>query len=385
MEFALSKEQRLLKEKVRAFAEKEILPYRDADEKERLFRPELVRKMGEQGFLGSVIPLEYGGNGLGFLESVIIVEEISRISPSYRAVVTIQNLANALTLNYYGKEAQKQKFIPAWVEGKSISYLAITEPGAGSDIASMESLAKDKGSYFELSGRKSWVAFAPFAEWGLVYAYIDPAARYRGMACFLVNLKEDNGIRVEPIESQMGLHCQPIGNIVFEGTRIPKERLVGEPGEGFYICMRQLNNTRITAAAAALGIMEGCLEIVRKHVNERVQFGRKIKSFQMIQASLADMETSLEAARLLTYQAAWLKDNGYPNQKQISIAKYFATEAAVKVANEAMTILGACGYMGDYHVERYLRDGKSLQIVEGTSNIHKSIIAGISVGELPIR
>lgn len=385
MNFALTEEQRMLQETARKFAEKEILPTMEDDEKNHRFRLDIVKKMGELGFFGCAIPEEYGGNGMGILESVLIAEQIAKVSASWRLPFNMQNLGPALTVAQFGTEEQKRKYIPGWVKGESIGFFAITEPNSGSDVAGMTTVAIDRGDHYEINGQKMWISNAHVGDWGLLYAYTDPKAKYRGMTCFIVNLKNTPGIVTRPIETKLGLHCAPTGEISFEGAKIPKEAVLGKVGDGFKICMWQLNNTRIGCAAGGLGIAGGALEAAVKYANEREQFGQKIGKFQMIQASIAEMAVEHEAAKLLVYRAAWLKDQGLPNQYETSIAKYYASESAVHIANETMKIFGSYGYSTEYPAERFLRDAKSLQVVEGTSNIQKTIIAGIVLGDAPNR
>ncbi|NLC77969.1 MAG: acyl-CoA dehydrogenase [Clostridia bacterium] len=385
MNFALTEEQRMLQEMARKFAEKEILPTMEEDEKNHRFRLETVKKMGELGFFGCGIPEEYGGNGMGILESVLIAEQIAKVSASWRLPFNMQNLGPALTVAKFGTEEQKQKYIPGWVKGESIGFFAITEPNSGSDVAGMTTTAIDRGDHYEINGQKMWISNAHVGDWGLLYAYTDQKAKYRGMTCFIVNLKNTPGIITRPIETKLGLHCAPTGEISFEGAKIPKDAVLGKVGEGFKICMWQLNNTRIGCAAGGLGIAGGALEAAIKYANEREQFGQKIGKFQMIQASIAEMAAEHEAAKLLVYRAAWLKDQDLPNQYETSIAKYYASESAVNIANETMKIFGSYGYSTEYPAERFLRDAKSLQVVEGTSNIQKTIIAGIALGDAPNR
>ena len=385
MEFLLNEEQKMLQEMAKKFAENEIKPTLEEDEKEHKFRPEIVKKMADLGFFGCGLPEEYGGNGMGLLESVIISEQIAKVSASWRLPFNMQNLGPSLTVNKFGNEEQKQKFIPGWVSGESIGFFAITEPNSGSDVAGMTTTAADKGDHWELNGQKMWISNAHVGDWGLVYAFTDRSAKYKGMTCFVVNLKETEGVITAPIETKLGLHCAPTGEISFDNAIIPKDAVLGKVGEGFKICMWQLNNTRLGCAAGGLGIAGGALDAAIQYANERTQFGRKIGAYQMIQASIAEMTAEHEAAKLLVYQAAFYKDQGLPNQYQTSLAKYYAAEAAVHAANETMKVFGSYGYSTEYPAERFLRDAKSLQVVEGTSNIQKTIIAGIALGDTPNR
>ncbi len=385
MNFEFTEEQRMVQEQARRFAEQEILPNLEKEEENHEFVIERVRKMGELGFFGCCIPEEYGGNGMGFVESVIMTEQIAKVSPSWRVPFNMQNIGPALTVNKFGTEEQKKKYIPKWVSGEAMGFFAITEPNAGSDVAGMRTFAKDGGDCWILNGQKMWITNAPVGDVGLVYAYTDKEKRYKGMSCFIVDVKNTPGIETRAIETKFGLPCSPTGEIVFDDAKIPKDSILGQVGDGFKICMWMLGNTRLSCAAGALGVAGGCLDHAIKYSNERTQFGQPISKFQMIQAQIAEMVAEHEAAKLLVYQAAFLKDRGKPNQMQTSIAKYFASEVAVKAANEAMKIFGSYGFSTEYPITRFFRDVKSYQIVEGTTNIQKIIIAGIACGHQPNR
>ncbi len=385
MNFEFTEEQRMVQEQARRFAEQEILPNLEKEEENHEFVIERVRKMGELGFFGCCIPEEYGGNGMGFVESVIMTEQIAKVSPSWRVPFNMQNIGPALTVNKFGTEEQKKKYIPKWVSGEAMGFFAITEPNAGSDVAGMRTFAKDGGDCWILNGQKMWITNAPVGDVGLVYAYTDKEKRYKGISCFIVDVKNTPGIETRAIETKFGLPCSPTGEIVFDDAKIPKDSILGQVGDGFKICMWMLGNTRLSCAAGALGVAGGCLDHAIKYSNERTQFGQPISKFQMIQAQIAEMVAEHEAAKLLVYQAAFLKDRGKPNQMQTSIAKYFASEVAVKAANEAMKIFGSYGFSTEYPITRFFRDVKSYQIVEGTTNIQKIIIAGIACGHQPNR
>lgn len=380
MEFGLSEELVAMKELARDFAQKEILPTLEEDEKTHRFRPERVRKMGDLGFFGVLIPEEYGGTGAGFLASVLMTEEVAKVSNSWALPFNMQTMGPGLTVLNYGTEEQKQKYIPKWVSGEYLGCFAITEPGTGSDVAGMKTTATEDGDWFVLNGNKMWISNAHVADAGIVYAYTDRSARTRGMSAFIVDLKNTPGISTVAIETKMGLPCSPTGEINFENARIPKSALLGEKGAGFKICMWMLDNTRISCAARAVGVGGAALEHSIKYANEREQFGQLIGDFQMIQDQIATMYVEHEAAKLLVYRAAWLKDQGVRNTLETSVAKYFAAEACVNAANTAVKIFGSYGFSTEYPVERLYRDCKSFQIVEGTSNIQKMIIAGFALG-----
>ena len=381
MQFGLTDEQRMMQEMAKNFAEKEILPTLKEDEANHRFRPELVKKMAELSFFGCALPEEYGGNGFGFLESVILAEQIAKVSGSWRLPFNMQNIGPAVTVNKFGTEEQKRRFIPDWVNADSMGFFAMTEPDTGSDVAGMRTTATDRGDHWELNGQKMWISNAHVGDWGLVYAITDKGKKHKGMTCFIVNLKGNEGITTAAIETKLGLHCAPTGEISFDQARIPKDSVLGEVDKGFQVCMWQLNNTRISCAAGAIGIAGGAIEAAIGYANERTQFGQKIGSYQMVQAQIADMVAEHEAAKLLVYRAAWLKDQGLPNQHETSMAKLFASEAAVHAASDTMKIFGSYGFSTEYPAERFLRDAQSLRAVEGTSNIQKIIIAGISLGD----
>jgi glutaryl-CoA dehydrogenase (non-decarboxylating) len=381
MHFGFTEEQQMMQDMAKNFAANEILPTMEDDEKKHRFRMEILEKMGALSFFGCALPEEVGGNGFGFLESVIIAEQIAKVSGSWRLPFNMQNLGPAVTVNHFGTDEQKQRFIPDWISTKAVGFFAMTEPNTGSDVVSMGTTATDKGDHWELNGQKMWISNAHIGDWGLLYAVTDREAKHKGLSCFIINPKETDGVVTSSIETKLGLHCAPTGEIAFDGACIPKDAVLGEVNQGFPICMWQLNNTRIGCAAGAIGIAGGAIDAAINYANERQQFGQKIGSYQMVQAQIADMVAEHEAARLLVYRAAWLKDQGLPNQHETSIAKLFASEAAVHAASDTMKIFGSYGFSTEYPAERFLRDAHSLRAVEGTSNIQKLIISGISLGD----
>ena len=385
MVFELTPEQKMVQEQARRFAENEIKPNVEKEEAEHAFPLERLRKMADLGFFGCGIDEKYGGNGMGLLESVLLAEQIAKVSPSWRLPFNMQNLGPALTVQKFGTEDQKEQYIPAWVSAEKVGFFAITEPNSGSDVAGMKTTAVDKGDHWELNGTKTWISNAQIGDVGLVYAYTDRSKKYKGMTCFIVDLKSTEGVTTRAIETKLGLHCAPTGEIYFDDAKVPKDAVLGQVGDGFKICMWQLNNTRLGCAAGALGCAGGLIDLAVQYANERTQFGQPIGKFQMIQASIAELVAEHHAAQLLVYRAAYLKDKGLPNQFETSIAKYYSAEAAVHAANEVMKIYGSYGYSTEYAVERFFRDAKSYQVVEGTSNIQKLIIAGIALGFAPNR
>jgi len=377
MDFDLSDELVAAQELARDFAEKEIAPTAAKDDKEHTFRRDLISKMGELGFYGCVIPESYGGNGLGFLALALITEEIARVHSAMRVFMNMQ-VGPALALLRFGSEELKKRWIPPLIRGESVGCFAITEPDAGSDVAAMRTTAVRDGDSYTLNGSKIWISNAPVADSALIYAVTDRSQKHRGISAFYADLHQP-GVSRRSLDA-LGVHASPLGELTFENFRVPAENLIGKEGEGFKICMWQLNQTRLSCAAGALGVARAAKEAAVSYANQREQFGQKIGQFQMIQDVIAQMVVHEEAARLLVYRAAWLADRGQPNNLEVSIAKYTAAEAAAYAADGALKILGAYGYSTEFPVERYLRDSKSYQIVEGSSNIQKLIIAQDALG-----
>ncbi|MFA7269277.1 MAG: acyl-CoA dehydrogenase family protein [Sterolibacterium sp.] len=385
MNFDLTEEQQMIQDTARRFAAEEIAPNLAAEEAKHEFRPDRVAKMGGLGFFSCALPEEYGGSGMGFVESVLMAEQIAKVSASWRLPFNMQNLGPSLTVNKFGTQAQKEKYIPGWVAGTQLGFFAMTESNTGSDVASMKTHAIDKGDHWEIHGSKMWISQAHFGDAGLLYAYTDKSQGNKGITAFIIEPKKMPGCTARAIETKLGLKCAPTGEFAFDGMKVPKENVLGKPGEGFRICMWQLNQTRMGCAAGALGVAGGALDLAIQYANERTQFGKPISQHQMIQAQIAEMAVEHQAAQMLVYRAAWLKDQGKPNQYETSVAKYAASEAAVHAANECMKIFGSYGFSTEYPAERFYRDSKSLQVVEGTSNIQKVIISGMALGFTPNR
>ncbi|HZA52721.1 MAG TPA: glutaryl-CoA dehydrogenase Acd [Candidatus Udaeobacter sp.] len=377
MDFELSEELIAVRDLAREFAEREIAPTAAQDDKQHHFRKELLRKMGELGFFGSVIPEQYGGSASGFLAMVLITEEVARVHSAMRVAINMQ-MGPALALLRFGSEEQKKQWIPPLVRGDSVGCFAITEPDAGSDVAAIRTTAMRNANGYVINGTKLWISNAPVADEGLVYAYTDKTQKHRGLSAFYANFDRP-GLTRRPLET-LGAHASPIGELTFENFQLPTENLLGQEGDGFKICMWQLNQTRLNCAAGALGVARAAREAAVSYCNQRQQFGQKIGEFQMNQDLIAQMVVHEEAARLLVYRASWLADQNRPNNLEVSIGKYTAAEAAAFAADAALKILGAYGYSTEFPIERYYRDAKSYQIVEGSSNIQKIIIAQDALG-----
>ena len=377
MDFELSEELIAVRDLAREFAEKEIAPSAAQDDREHKFRKDLLLKMGELGFFGSVIPEKYGGNGLGFLAMVLITEEVARLHSAVRVAINMQ-IGPALALLQFGNEEQKKKWIPSLLRGEFVGCFAITEPDAGSDVSAIRTTAARENGGYVINGTKLWISNAPVADGGLVYAYTDKSQKHRGLSAFYATFDRPGLSRREL--KTLGANASPIGELTFENFQLSTDHLIGKEGDGFKVCMWQLNQTRLNCAAGALGLARAAREAAVDYCNQREQFGQKIGQHQMNQDLIAQIVVQEEAARLLVYRAAWLADQGKPNNLETSIAKYTAAEAANHAADTAMKILGAYGYSTEFPVERYYRDAKSYQIVEGSSNIQKLIIAQDALG-----
>jgi glutaryl-CoA dehydrogenase (non-decarboxylating) len=386
MNFGYTEEMQMIADLAKDFAEKEIKPHVEEDEENHHYRREILSKLGELGLLGFNIPEEYGGNGLGWMEGVAALFEIAKVHTSWRLSISGNVWGPAMTILEYGTEEQKQKYIPPLCSGEYAGSFAITEANSGSDVASMKMTAKDCGDHWLLNGSKMWISGGHTCDVGLVYAKTDPAAGAKGISCFIVDYNESTeGVSRIPIHKKVGMWPAPTSELVFEDVKIPKENLLGPLNKGFQICMWQLNNTRMGCAVGAAALSAAALEGAVQYANERTQFGQPIGKFQMVQAQIAEMKLEDEAAKLMVLRAAWLKENKLPSQQETSMAKLFACNAAVHGANMAMKVYGSYGYSDEYPCGRWLRDAKQFETLEGTSNIHMGIVAGIELGYQPNR
>jgi glutaryl-CoA dehydrogenase (non-decarboxylating) len=377
VDFHLPEELAEVQKLARDFAAKEIAPSAAKDDKEHTFRKDLVTKMGALGFFGCTVPEEDGGNGLGYLAHALVSEEIARVHSAIRFYLSMQ-AGPAVTLAEFGSQEQKRRYIPGLLRGDSYGCFAITEPGAGSDVAAMRASATRNNDGYLLNGTKIWITNATVADAGVVFAYTDFAKKHQGISAFYVDLQRP-GVSRRNLD-KLGAHASPTGELVFENFFIPQDGLIGQEGDGFKILMRHLNHTRLSSAAAAVGLAKAAREAAVNYANQREQFGQKIGEFQMNQDLIAQMTVHEEASRLLVYRAACLADRGRPYNLEVSIAKYAAAEAAAFSADAALKIFGAYGYSTEFPVERYYRDAKAYQLVEGSMNIQKLIIAQDALG-----
>jgi alkylation response protein AidB-like acyl-CoA dehydrogenase len=373
MEFALTEDQKKVREMAKKFADTEIVPVaRENDILER-FPLAIIRKMGPLGLLGGPVPEAYGGAGLDFISDAIIFEEIGRACSSVRTIVSVQVSLVELSILRWGTEDQKKKYLPALCKGEILGAFAITEPEAGSDAAGIKTSAKKKPDGWVLNGSKTWISTGSVADIAIIFAKTDPSKGHKGISAFIVE-KGAPGFSSREIKGKLGLKSANTAELFFEDCLIPEDSILGGVGEGLKIALASLDNGRYGVAAGCVGIIQGCVDACVRYSKDRHQFGRPIASFQLVQDMIARMYVDLEAARLLVYRAGDLKNKGVRNTLETSVAKYFASEAAVRAATDAIQVHGGYGYSNEYPVERYLRDAKVATIYEGTSQIQKLII-----------
>jgi len=381
MDFELSEEIIAIRDTARKFVQNEVLPRVEEDERNHRFQKDLVNKMGQLGFFGCPIPEEFGGSNLGFLAHAVVTEEVAKVSGSLRAAFNMQTMGTAREIFQYGSEDQKKRYVSKFVSTEYLGCIGITEPNAGSDVGSLRTKAERRGDVYILTGSKTWITYAQVADAGVIYAYTDPTKKYKGMSAFIVDL-HSRGVSTGPTAQKLGWNACPTGEVFFDEVEVPAENLLGGgEGKGFALCMGSLNNTRLTAAAGGLGAAQGLVDEAIKYAREREQFGQAIGQFQMVQEEIARMVVETEAARLLIYRCAMQKDTDFLNNNlETSMAKYYASDVASRVADSALRILGAYGYSSEYPVERLLRDAKLPQILEGSANILKMVIATDALG-----
>jgi alkylation response protein AidB-like acyl-CoA dehydrogenase len=375
----LTDEQRLIRETARDFADREIIPRaRDNDRAER-FDLELVQRIAEMGYLGAPVAEEYGGRGLDYISYGLVVEEIGRGDSSARTVVSVQTSLVAGSIEQWGTEAQKQEILPKLCSGEWLGCFGLTEPGTGSDAASVATRATRKNGGWSISGSKMFISLGNNANVAMIFAQTDPEKKHRGVACFLVPT-DRAGFTTQEIHGKLGLRASDTAELALDGVEVSDDEILGAVGDGFKIAMSALDRGRYSVAAGCVGIAQGCVNESVKYAKERRQFDRPIASFQLVQELIAEMVVDTDAARLLVWRAGHLKDRKQPNTLETSIAKYYATEAAVRCANNAIQVHGGYGYIDEYPVERYMRDARVTTLYEGTSQIQKLIIGRHATG-----
>ena len=379
MDFALTEEQQLLQKTARDFAKKEVAPKAAEIDREHRYPEELVKQMAELGFLGIAVPDEYGGAGMDNVGYVLAMEEISRACASTGVIMSVNNSLVCDPLVRFATEAQKQKYLVPLAAGDKLGCFALSEPEAGTDAAAQTTVARKDGDDWIINGTKNFITNAPVADTMVLICMTDKAAGHRGISAFIVEMDTAN-VRCGTADDKLGIRGSKSSQVFLDDARIPGDCLLGEIGKGFKVAMATLDGGRIGIAAQALGIARACLEDSREYAVDRKTFGKPIAQHQAIQWKLADMATELDAARLLTLRAAWLKDHKQPFGKESAMAKLYASDIANKAAREAIQIFGGNGYMKEYPVERYFRDAKITEIYEGTSEIQRLVIARMELG-----
>jgi alkylation response protein AidB-like acyl-CoA dehydrogenase len=374
MDFSFTAEQEQLRKTVRRFAETEIRPFVSEWDEGQIFPEQVIRKLGQLGFLGVIFPEELGGAGLGYVDYSIVIEELARVDPSVSLIVAAHNSLCTNHIFLAGTQEQRKRYVPKLAGGEWLGCWSLTEPEAGSDAGGTRSTARRQGDDWVLNGSKTFTTNAHCADVCVAMAVTDRSASHHGISAFIID-KGTPGFRIGRKENKLGMRASDTGEVIFENCRLPAEKLLGKPGEGFVDSLRILDGGRISIAALSVGTAQGAYEAALHYSRQRKQFGRFISEFQAIQFKLADMATAIDAARLLTFRAAWLKDQGRTVTRESSMAKLFASETAVDVCGEAVQIHGGYGFTKDYPVEKFYRDVKLCTIGEGTSEIQRLVIA----------
>jgi alkylation response protein AidB-like acyl-CoA dehydrogenase len=379
MDFDLTDEQRLIRDTAREFTENEVIDRARENARNHHFDLEMVAMLARQGYLGAIVPPQYGGAGLDYLSYGLVVEEIGRGCSSVRTVISVQTSLVCSAILRWGTEEQKLHYLPKLCSGEWLGCFGLTEPDTGSDAANQKTRAVKTDSGWLINGSKMWISMGNYARVAMIFAQTDPALGHKGLGCFLVDT-EQLGFKPQPIEHKMGLHASDTASIALEDVEVSDDAVLGEIGEGFKVAMSALDSGRYSVAAGCVGVCRGCVEESVKYATEREQFGRPIASFQLVQAMIAEMVLKTDASRMLVWRAGWLKDKGLPNTLETSIAKLHATEAAVECSNTAIQVHGGAGYVDDHPVERYFRDVRVTTLYEGTSQIQKLIIGRAMTG-----
>ncbi|MED1202353.1 acyl-CoA dehydrogenase family protein [Heyndrickxia acidicola] len=379
MEAKLREEHGMLRNTVRSFVDKEIIPYIAEWDAKGHFEPAVMKRLAELGFMGVCIPEAYGGSGMDYNSLAIVCEELERGDTAYRTAVSVHTGLNSLTLLQWGTEEQKQKYLVPQANGVKVGAFGLTEPGAGSDVASLNTTAVRDGDHYILNGQKTWISLCDVADHFLVFAYTDKSKHHHGISAFIVE-RTMPGFSSKAIKGKLGIRAGNTGEIFFDSVRVPKENLLGKEGEGFKIAMSALDNGRFTVAAGACGLIMASMEASVKYCKERKTFGKEIGRHQLVQQMVANMEAGLQIGRLLVHQAGELKNQGKRNTRETSLAKWQACDYANKAADDAVQIHGAYGYSDEYPVARYLRNSKAPVIYEGTREIHTIMQAEYVLG-----
>ena len=369
----------LLRKTVRQFVDNEIIPHIAEWEAKGSFDPVIWEKLASLGLMGVCIPEKYGGSGMDYNSLAIVCEELERGDTAFRTAVSVHTGLNSMTLLQWGTEEQKKKYLEPQAKGEKIGAFGLTEPGAGSDVAAMSTVAVLEGDHYIVNGQKTWISLCDAADHFIVFAYTDKTKKHHGISAFIVE-RTMPGFSSKAIKGKYGIKSGNTGEIFFENMKVPKENLLGEEGEGFKIAMSALDNGRFTVAAGAAGLSLACLEASVKYAKERETFGKEIGKHQLVQQMVAKMEAGLQMSRLLVYRVGELKNKGVRNTRETSLAKWQACDFANKAADDAVQIHGAYGYSDEYPVARYLRNSKAPVIYEGTREIHTIMQAEYVLG-----
>jgi glutaryl-CoA dehydrogenase (non-decarboxylating) len=379
VDFELTDEQRLIQETVRAFVDDRVLPVAVQNDIDHKLDLELIEGLAELGVLGIVVPEEYGGAGLDFVAEALACEEVERGEAAFRTLISVHVGLNSLTLLRYGTEEQKRRWLVPQARGEKLACFGLTEPGAGSDVASMRSTARREGDVYVLNGQKNWISYASVADHALVFAKTDPGGSHRGISAFVLE-QGMPGFTARDQEHKLGIWAGSTGELFFENVEVPAENLLGEEGQGFEIAMYGLDQGRFTVAAGACGVVRACLERSVEYARERQTFGQEIGRYQFVQDMIAKMVLGYETSKLLVMQAAWMKNEGRRSTRETSLAKWHATESAFEAAHLAVQVFGSYGYAAETGIERYFRNARAPIIYEGTTQIHKLMQAEHALG-----
>ena len=379
MDFILTADHDAIRKTAREFCQCELVPHlRDWDRAQQLPR-EVIRKMGAEGLLGVCIPRRYGGLGCDYLSLGIVSEELERADSAFRVLIAVHLGLNSLALFQWGNEAQKQQYLVPQARGEKLGAFGLTEPGAGSDVAGINTTAQHDGNTYLLNGEKMWIGCADIADHFLIFAYTDRAAKHRGISAFIVE-RDFDGVTTSSIHHKLGGRIGNVGSINLEDVRVPAANRVGEEGDGFKIAMSALDNGRYTVASGAVGLIEACLEASVVYAKKRETFGQPIGKHQLVQQKIANMVAGRDIGRLLYYQVGWMKNQGMRCTREVSLAKWTNCQNAFQAADDAIQIHGAHGYSDEYPVERYFRNARGALIYEGTQEIHQLIQAEYALG-----
>lgn len=382
MNFELTEEQRQIWQWAKEFADQEIAPVVVANDHASKFDFDLLKKIAEQGFFGAILPEEYGGQGIDHISYALMTEEIARVCSSTRTLFSVQISLVEKPIWQFGTEEQKKKYLPRLATGEIIGCFGLTEPNAGSDAGNQQTTCTPDGDHYVLNGQKTWISNGCISQLALVIAQGDKSKGHKGMSAFLVET-DTPGFSTREIKPKLGLRASVTSELFLDNVRVHKSQMLGNPGEGFKVAMYCLDQGRFSVAAGSVGVSQACIDISTKYAMEREAFGQKIGEFQMLQQLIADMAADCEAGRFLVLHAADLKDKGVRNTRETSMAKLFCAEAAIRASNSAVQIFGGYGFSEEYPAARYYRDARVLNLYEGTSQIHRLIIAQDELGIRP--